>query len=213
MARKNKADAQITRDHLLDAAEHLFQLQGVSRTTLQQIAEHAGMTRGAIYWHFKDKAELFHAMIERVHLPFDEIIKELQEDLSHNPLSRLQHILTRGLELIQNDEHTLRVFEIVCLKVEANDEMSAVMVKREESRQAFIALIEKEISSAIQAQLIRADQHPHLIALAYHSMLDGLIYNWMLKPENFNLMQAGQVASQIFIDGLLAAPRPSASLT
>ena len=67
MVRRTKEDALATRSSLLDAAELLFQAQGVSRTSLADIAREAGTTRGAIYWHFKDKADLFNAMMERGH--------------------------------------------------------------------------------------------------------------------------------------------------
>ena len=50
--RRTKEDAQLTREVLLDAAEVLFAQRGVSRTSLQEIAKAAGMTRGAVYWHF-----------------------------------------------------------------------------------------------------------------------------------------------------------------
>jgi TetR/AcrR family acrAB operon transcriptional repressor len=40
-------------------AMRLFSQQGVSSTSLAQIAQAAGVTRGAIYWHFKDKSDLF----------------------------------------------------------------------------------------------------------------------------------------------------------
>ena len=69
MARKTKEDALVTRELILDAAERVFHLRGVSRTSLQEIAKDAGLTRGAIYWHFENKGELFHAMMERVTLP------------------------------------------------------------------------------------------------------------------------------------------------
>lgn len=59
--RRTKEDAQHTREALLDAAELVFAQRGVSRTSLQEIAKAAGLTRGAVYWHFKDKAELFNA--------------------------------------------------------------------------------------------------------------------------------------------------------
>ena len=64
MARRTKEDAQATRTALLDAAERVFQQRGVSRTSLNEIAQAAGVTRGALYWHFKDKAALFNAMME-----------------------------------------------------------------------------------------------------------------------------------------------------
>ena len=72
MARRTKEEALATRHGILDAAELLFQRQGVSRTTLQDIAQAAGLTRGAIYWHFKDKADLFNAMMERATMPLEE---------------------------------------------------------------------------------------------------------------------------------------------
>lgn len=59
MARKTKQQALETRQHILDVAMRLFSQQGVSATSLAQIAQAAGVTRGAIYWHFKDKSDLF----------------------------------------------------------------------------------------------------------------------------------------------------------
>ena len=69
MARKTKEEARETRNRILDAAEQVFQRQGVSRTSLADIAGEARVTRGAIYWHFKNKADLYDAMIKRVLAP------------------------------------------------------------------------------------------------------------------------------------------------
>jgi TetR/AcrR family acrAB operon transcriptional repressor len=52
MARKTKEEAQETRNAILDAAELVFQEHGVSHTSLAEIAAAAGVTRGAVYWHF-----------------------------------------------------------------------------------------------------------------------------------------------------------------
>src|SRR5574337_1789480 len=77
MARRTKEDALATRSALLDAAERVFLQQGVSRTSLADIAHAAGVTRGALYWHFKDKASLFNAMLDRVALPLTAELQEL----------------------------------------------------------------------------------------------------------------------------------------
>ena len=71
MVRRTKEDAVATRNSLLDAAEQVFYDKGVSRASLGDIAQAAGATRGAIYWHFKDKADLFNAMMDRVTLPLE----------------------------------------------------------------------------------------------------------------------------------------------
>ena len=89
MARRTKEEALATRHRLLDAAELLFQAQGVSNTSLQQIAERAGATRGAIYWHFKDKADLFDAMMERVKLPLEAAARNADESIQ-DPLDAIE---------------------------------------------------------------------------------------------------------------------------
>ena len=56
MVRKTKEEAEQTRKELIQAARRVFHQCGVSRSTLEKIAKAAGVTRGAVYWHFKDKA-------------------------------------------------------------------------------------------------------------------------------------------------------------
>ena len=58
MARRTKFEAEKTRNAILDAAEKVFYKRGVARTSLEQIARAAHVTRGAVYWHFHDKIEL-----------------------------------------------------------------------------------------------------------------------------------------------------------
>lgn len=66
MARKTKQQARETRQLILDVALRLFSQQGVSSTSLATIAKAAGVTRGAIYWHFKNKSDLFNEIWELV---------------------------------------------------------------------------------------------------------------------------------------------------
>ncbi|MDR3299114.1 MAG: TetR family transcriptional regulator, partial [Candidatus Accumulibacter sp.] len=66
MVRKTREEALVTRNAILDAAETVFQEHGVSRTSLAEVAVAAGVTRGAVYWHFTNKADLFDAMVQRV---------------------------------------------------------------------------------------------------------------------------------------------------
>ena len=65
VARQTKAQAEQTREAILDAAEKVFYERGVARSTLEEVARVAGVTRGAIYWHFRDKLDLFLTLNER----------------------------------------------------------------------------------------------------------------------------------------------------
>ena len=130
MARRTKEDALATRDLILDTAERVFARRGVSRASLNEIAQVAGLTRGAIYWHFKDKAELFDAMMERVLLPMEEHLKIGAPVPAGDALEQLRRACIDGLRKIVDDEQVRRVFEIAVHKVEYVDELEAVRDRR-----------------------------------------------------------------------------------
>ena len=90
MARRTKEEALATRDRILDTAELLFQQRGVSRTSLHDLATAAGVTRGAIYWHFQDKADVFNAMMSRVCLPLEESCGACEVALAEDPLATIR---------------------------------------------------------------------------------------------------------------------------
>jgi AcrR family transcriptional regulator len=55
-----------TRDHLIETAGKLFGERGYAGTPLEEVVARAGLTRGAVYHHFKDKRSLFEAVVDRV---------------------------------------------------------------------------------------------------------------------------------------------------
>ncbi|MGE7812031.1 TetR family transcriptional regulator [Pseudomonas sivasensis] len=75
MVRRTKEEAQETRSQILQAAEQAFYDRGVARTTLADIAALAGVTRGAIYWHFSNKSDLLQALLDTLHEPLDELAR------------------------------------------------------------------------------------------------------------------------------------------
>ena len=130
MVRRTKEEAAATRDSILDAAEILFAKQGVSRTTLQHIATAAGVTRGAIYWHFVDKGAVFSAMMDRATMPMDTAVKQLGEREIADPLQRLRDEMMAVLHIVATDEKARRVFEIATLKTEFTDEVESARVRK-----------------------------------------------------------------------------------
>ena len=76
MARRTKEDAEQTREAILDSALQTFYEKGYSRTTFDEIAKRINLTKGAVYWHFKNKADVVAALILRkVNADFDEYAK------------------------------------------------------------------------------------------------------------------------------------------
>src|SRR3546814_2527555 len=77
LARKTKQGAEKTRNETLDVAEILFSERGASRTSLEEIARAEGVNGGAVYWHFRNKVDLFEAMQDRGRLPPAVIIEQM----------------------------------------------------------------------------------------------------------------------------------------
>jgi TetR/AcrR family acrAB operon transcriptional repressor len=201
MARRTKEEAAATRDRILDAAEQLFAEHGVSRTTLQHIASAAGVTRGAIYWHFDDKVALFNAMIERVVMPLEVSLSRMD---TADPLRDLREYMLAALRTTMCDARARRVFEIASLKMEFVGELEAARVRRHQSLQGWMARSEERIGRAQEQGEVRADVLPRAAALAMWSLVDGLIRNWLFDPAAFDLLDVGAQAIDAQLNGLRA---------
>lgn len=204
MARRTKEDAAATRDSILDAAEQLFVQQGVSRTTLQHIATAAGVTRGAIYWHFDDKAALFNAMMDRATLPMEAALDELAACETDDPLEQLQQYFMRVLHETVSNPQARRVFEIAVLKMEFVDELDDVRVRRTECMVAWMTLAEQRIAAAIACGQARPGVDPHSVALCMWVIIDGAIRNWLFDPAAFDLEKLGRELMAPHIQALRA---------
>jgi TetR/AcrR family acrAB operon transcriptional repressor len=201
MVRRTKEEALATRHRLLDAAEVLFQAQGVSQTTLQQIAQEAGATRGAIYWHFKDKADLFNAMMERVTLPL-EAANRAATAAGEEPLATVERSLIDALRLVTTDPQVRRVFEVATHKVEYTDEMHSVRERHLSARNECVVDFERALRLAARREQIKLPIPVGTAAQGMHSLISGLIQDWLLDPEAFELVTTGRRAFHVYLSGL-----------
>ena len=202
MARRTKEEAAATRDSILDAAEKLFVEQGVSRTTLQHIATAAGVTRGAIYWHFDDKGALFNAMMERVTLPFECALSSLGKSDASTVLGDLRQFFVEIFRVTETNPQARRVLEIASLKVEFVSEMDAVRVRRRQSKCDLTAQVVERLQLAQAGGLIRQDVDPCLLATGMWALMDGLIRSWMFEPGSFSLVALGDNMISTVLDGV-----------
>jgi TetR/AcrR family acrAB operon transcriptional repressor len=205
MVRRTKEEALATRNRILDAAEVLFQQRGVSRTSLHDIAEAAEVTRGAVYWHFKDKADLFNAMMERATMPFEEAVCSADRRPDENPIDFLCRRLVEALRTTATHERTRRVFEIATHKVEYVDELLQVRDRHLAGRNECLNECERELKAAMRQGLIASKVPARCIALGLHALVDGLIQNWMLDPDAFDLVKVGKQVLATYFDGLRPA--------
>lgn len=206
MARCTKEDALATRHRLLDAAEHVFAEKGVSRTSLHDIAQAAGVSRGAIYWHFKNKADLFNAMMARTTLPLEDSLHQIGQDCELDPLHALQRAILDAMRKISTDERTRRVFEVATLKVEYVDELLAVKARHLQCYVEGVGQMERSLREAALRRAEPLQVSPSMAAQGLHALVVGLIHTWLLAPEAFELVGVAEMALGAYLTGLGLAP-------
>jgi TetR/AcrR family acrAB operon transcriptional repressor len=208
VVRRTKDEAQETRNAILDAAEQLFSEHGVSRTSLEDIAQAAGVTRGAIYWHFKDKSDLFAAMVNRVTLPMEAMVARSSDESVADPLASLKACAVSALKRTATDPQCQRVFDIVTHKCEYLGEMAGVARRIGSIQKGCVDRSEQAIRNAVKRGMLPASVNPRLAAIGLDAMLFGLISNWLANNDYVALERQAEAMIDLYMNGLRAdAPR------
>lgn len=190
MARKTKEDAELTRLRIVDAAREVFLARGVSRTTMEHIAAQAGVTRGAVYWHFNNKAELIQVMREQVFLPLidrmdDAFLMENAED----PLTSLERFYYGTIQLLEEDTTARQTYEIMMIKCEYVDEFAAVLQQILSSCSYMTGKIQMIYERAKAQGLLRPADDPAQLAIDSHLFFCGLLHMWVKDCDGMYFRQ------------------------
>ncbi|MEX3017974.1 acrEF/envCD operon transcriptional regulator [Kluyvera sp. STS39-E] len=199
MARKTKEEALKTRRLLLDAAIEQFALHGVSNTTLTDIADAAGVTRGAVYWHFASKSELFNKMWQE-QLPLRDLIhhKLIQQD-GVNPLIDLRNTFVAGLQYIAETPRQRALMQILYHKCEfINGMMSEHEIRKKIGFNYDV--IRAVLQACIRNNILPADTDVEIILIILHSAFSGIIKHWLLDPQQFDLSRQ----APLLVDNIMA---------
>jgi len=206
MARRTKEEAAETRSRILDAAEQVFYEKGVANSGLEDIAAAARVTRGAIYWHFRDKGELFDAMMQRVVLPAEEMLERAEAAGEADPLEMLRRATVEVLLRTAKDPRMRRVFEIAYHKCEYVGDAVGVRARHVASQNECLDTIEAGFRACVASGRLPRTLDPRVAAVGAMSLVSGLIANWVLDPSSFPLKKHAETLVDFYFRGLEAAP-------
>jgi TetR/AcrR family transcriptional regulator, acrAB operon repressor len=206
MARKTKEDAAITREQLLDAAEKVFRQRGVARSSLAEVAAAAGVTRGAVYWHFRDKSDLCAAMCERARLPLETMLSEAGGAVHDDPLAALRDLLLAVLMRLAHDPRSQAVFEVMLHESEHTVEMAAITQRRQRERRKCLVQVERVLQQAVARGQLPEDTETQVATQALNAYIGGIMNNWVVDPQAYDLPACAPSLIDLFVAGLRTAP-------
>ncbi|WP_420899815.1 multidrug efflux transporter transcriptional repressor AcrS [Escherichia coli] len=208
MAKRTKAEALKTRQELIETAIAQFAQYGVSKTTLNDIADAANVTRGAIYWHFENKIQLFNEMwLQQPSLR--ELIQErLTAGLEHEPFLQLREKLIVGLQFIAEIPRQQVLLQILYHKCEFSDEMLAEAVIRE--KMGFNPQILREVLQACQQQgCVANNLDLDVVMIIIDGAFSGIVQNWLMNMAGYDLYKQAPA----LVDNVLKMFTPDENIT
>ena len=193
MARKTKEAAATTREELLDAAELCFLEQGVSRSTLDQIASRAGYTKGAVYWHFKNKYEVLEAVMDRIELPLYPDLEKLAADTEW-PLQALRIFYKDAFEQLSRDIHARNAIEITQLRCEMVEETRPIFARMQKTAGSIFDRQLETFKRAQRLEHLRDGLNAENCARTMHFIIQGALRDWVLNPKSTHIQREGLAA-------------------
>src|SRR5690554_1230692 len=200
--RRTKEDAEKTRAAILDAAERLFLERGVAHTSLEHIARAAGVIRGAVYWHFQNKADLFNAMLNQVRLPPEQIAEKLSSDPQLS-VNSLRDMCILALQNLMQNEQKRQILTILMQRCEVTDELRPAMDRHNQFIQQVVDVFERLLAEAERHGQLHPGISARQAARAVHALLLGLINDLLRDPQCLDPQTDGAAIFDALFRGLI----------
>jgi AcrR family transcriptional regulator len=183
-----------SRRELTDIAIDCFSRYGYQATSVDRIAKMAGVTKGAIYYHFRDKEALLAAAVADRVEAFEQRVQHACEDASC--ADALRRIAAVCIEHAESHDHPRFAITLMVESIDNNEEISEQlrgMMRR------FRAFLRNLIQQGQAAGEIRADADATAVAAAYTSNILGAEIQFYQDPDRF----AFRSSIETFLDQLL----------
>jgi len=205
--RKTKTEALKTKEHLMLAALETFYQKGIARTSLNEIAQAAGVTRGALYWHFKNKEDLFDALFQRICDDIENCMHQDAADSDEQEWSLFRRTLMHFFTRLQTNDIHYKFHSILFLKCEHTEQNEAVIAIAKKHQSLWREKIVAVLTDVVQQKALADNLDIDMAVIFIKSSLDGLIWRWLSSGQGFDLAQTAPRMIEIIIDTLENHPQ------
>jgi AcrR family transcriptional regulator len=198
--KRARAQGRDAREALLQAAQELFAERGYRDASVDEIAERAGYSKGAVYWHFPSKDDLFFALMEeRVDHPWEEGIKLMETASPEQDIA--PEASQRFVQMLQGQRELLLVEREYWSQAVRDPKLRARYAKRQRRIRTALG---KAIAARLEHLGAAPAESPEDLAMMFMALALGLAQERVIDPkavpdallgEAFALIYAGHVAS------------------
>lgn len=200
--RKTKEDADATKQAILDAAILLFSEHGVAKTSLEKIAKQAGVTRGAVYWHFASKQDIFEALHDQLHSPFIQTIVDGLPSNESNPIESLELVCSNILKELETDSSKQKIATLFFLRCDYSGEFAESKIRFNRKKKLKHASLARYFDQAIKQGLISQDTDASLLTIGLSAYLRGIAVEYLEEPGAFSMQKNAAPLIQMYLRNL-----------
>lgn len=210
MARRCKEDAEQTRKDLLMAALDLFCEKGYSRTTFDEIAKKINLTKGAVYWHFRNKADLLTDLIkEMVFRMHDVTDVERREFLlegkcvATQSLANLKEFFLEEAKLIKENDAYRKFLFFAIFQMEWSEPLfNKIQDTMSDIHDYPLAQIKQTLTFAQKSGEIAADVDIELATSTMFCMWKGIMSTYIGRVYKFDIVKVVDSSFDVLVNGL-----------
>ena len=192
-----RASKEARKEQILQAAIACFSRKGYHLTTMDDIVAESGLSKGSLYWHYKNKKDLLLSIMTWY---FNQMIGEMEGSILNaaTAFDKLKIMLDGFMQIVTSQEPIFGVFIDFFAETRHDQEVEAAFRKLLIPYIDFVAGIIHEGVDNGQFKPVKARQ----MAVGLMAALDGVVLYHMMLTDDFDWPQTAQQFEEIFLYGL-----------
>lgn len=207
--RRTKSESEETRRRILDAAETVFLEIGVSMASLDRIAKEAGVTRGAVYWHFSDKSEIFTAMVARVHSLHKDLIENGIDDDESEPFRFIAERAMGLVHIFESNDHARKVYKIIVTRCEYVGNMRGSLEWQRTLFDAMASVFRRAFDFAEQRHMLHHRWTSQTASMTFQCFMSGMLTDWLRYDFDETFSKSVRSSVLTLLDSFRADAEPA----
>jgi TetR/AcrR family transcriptional regulator len=189
------------RQEILSAALDLFSRKGYSNVSVQEIAERAEFAIGTLYKFFRNKEDLYRALIRGQAFMFhDEIMKAIGK--SDDEIEKLRNFVKTKGEVFRANASMIRIYFSETQGARQNV-LAGFDTEMRELHQKFMRTLVSTFESGMENGRFRRIADPYHLAVALEGMTNAFLFLWLDEPERHPGLEDPDTILNIFFKGLI----------
>jgi len=205
MPKRSYKTGKDSRTKILQSATRLFGRRGFQGTTIEDVTRESGISRGALYWHFKSKSELLGAVVERLQKEYLDVFIENVMSAGSRPMDRIQAIFKFNARFAVEQTDLVHCIRNLSLELSPSedDNVKAFFDIIAQQRNFIVRLIKE----AQDEGSLRTDLKPEIMAAIILAIHDGILLQWIAFNQVFEGRELVWSFRQIMLDGMAGGKR------